>query len=532
MKKISGFVFQDDVLFNTMTVRETLMMSATLRLPDSIPREQKIRRVDEIIGLLGLEKAKDTIIGTPEKKGISGGERKRTAIGMEMIIDPMVIFLDEPTSGLDTFTAYSVVSQLRDLARTGRTVVATIHQPSSKTFMLFDDLLLLAEGRVVYHGPLSEVLDYFSALGHVCPTYMNPADFLFMEVLNDVEALKDSSSSTLDIAIADGFAIKSKSNAYLIDSWSASPQHQALLNHVQTSRKDYSDLPGDLFAGYQRTRSSIFTQFSFLCGRVGRDMIRNKMGVTVRFMKAAFIGLIMALFYKGIPNKTGFALTQDRVNVLFFLCTNEFFSSTGNAVFLFSFERGVFLREYRNGYYSLLPYFVSKSLLEIPLALIAPFISVSIMYPIVGLKRQWGAYAGILFSAQLISMVAAAMGLMLGAIFPDFSAAMALLPAFTLPMMLFSGIQLSLKTIPWYVKFMPYVSPLRWAFHAMAKIEFTGITLENLDSMTNVPHRGEEALALFTDGPVTVAQSWLILFAFFICFTVAGLFFLWRIAKK
>lgn len=531
MKKLSGFVFQDDVLFNTMTVQEALMMSATLRLPESISLEQKTRRVDEIIGILGLEKAKDTIIGTPEKKGISGGERKRTAIGMEMITDPMVIFLDEPTSGLDTFTAYSVVSQLRDLARMGRTVVATIHQPSSKTFMLFDDLLLLAEGRVVYYGPLSDVLEYLSNLGHVCPTYMNPADFLFMEVLNDIETLKDSSSSSLDIAVTDGFAIKSKSNAILIDAWGSSPQSNLLLEQVKESKKNAYGSSTDLFSSFHKVKSSSWTQFKFLCGRVSRDMIRNKMMVTVRFMKAAFFGLLTAFIYQGIGNKQGFALVQDRVSVLFFICTNEFFSSTGNAVYLFSFERAVFLREYRNGYYSLLPYFISKSLLEIPLALIAPFISVSIIYPIVGLKPEWYAYAGIVISSQMVSMVAAAMGLMLGAIFPDFSAAMALLPAFTLPMMIFAGVQLNLKFIPWYLKFMPYLSPLRWAFLAMAKIELTDLQFPDSDPSKGFSD-GNAALAEYALGSITVVQSWLIQLLSFVCFTVAGLFFLWRLTKS
>ena len=114
-----------------MTVREAITMSATLRLSKDISPEAKNKKVEEIIHILNLTKCADTVVGDTNIKGISGGERKRTAMAMEMITNPCILFLDEPTSGLDTFTAYSVVSILKELAESGRTVVATIHQPSS-----------------------------------------------------------------------------------------------------------------------------------------------------------------------------------------------------------------------------------------------------------------------------------------------------------------------------------------------------------------------------------------------------------------
>ncbi|KAL3896285.1 MAG: hypothetical protein SGCHY_004168 [Lobulomycetales sp.] len=135
MKKISGFVFQDDVILSTMTVREAITMSAKLRLPNSLSDEEREARVDSVIKLLHLEKAQNTSIGDSDVKGISGGERKRCAMAMEFITNPYILFLDEPTSGLDSFTAFSVVRTLRDLARTGRTVVTTIHQPSSDVYV-------------------------------------------------------------------------------------------------------------------------------------------------------------------------------------------------------------------------------------------------------------------------------------------------------------------------------------------------------------------------------------------------------------
>ena len=109
MKKISGFVFQDDIILKTMTVKEALYMSALLRLPETISNEEKENKVNEMISLLHLENCKDTIVGDSLSKGISGGERKRLSVGMEMITNPSIIFLDEPTSGLDTYSAYSFI---------------------------------------------------------------------------------------------------------------------------------------------------------------------------------------------------------------------------------------------------------------------------------------------------------------------------------------------------------------------------------------------------------------------------------------
>lgn len=140
----------------------------------AISPAEKAARVETIIALLHLEKAQNTPIGGAQVKGVSGGERKRTCMAMEMIINPALLLLDEPTSGLDSFTAFSVVSILKSLASTGRTIISTIHQPSSEVFHLFDDILLLADGRVMYHGPCSEMVPYFSRLGYECPQYSNP----------------------------------------------------------------------------------------------------------------------------------------------------------------------------------------------------------------------------------------------------------------------------------------------------------------------------------------------------------------------
>lgn len=179
---LSAYVQQDDILFQTMTVRECLEFAAKLKL--SGPDGNKIARVNQLIHDLKLNKCANTRIGGPLVKGVSGGERKRCSIGVELITDPSLIFLDEPTTGLDSFTATSVMEILGDLARKdGRTVVSTIHQPNSDIFEMFDRLMLLARGKIIYFNEARLSVDYFSSINFQCPELSNPADY-FMTMMS------------------------------------------------------------------------------------------------------------------------------------------------------------------------------------------------------------------------------------------------------------------------------------------------------------------------------------------------------------
>ena len=186
IKKISGFVFQDDIILKTMTVKEALYMSALLRLPEEISEQEKMNKVNEMIKLLHLEQCENTIVGDSLSKGISGGERKRLSVGMEMITNPSIIFLDEPTSGLDTYSAYNLIKNLKDLTNMGRTVISTIHQPSSDILRLFDDMIILNQGKIIYLGEVNNLVNYFASIGYQCPEYTNPSDFIFMNILNPI----------------------------------------------------------------------------------------------------------------------------------------------------------------------------------------------------------------------------------------------------------------------------------------------------------------------------------------------------------
>lgn len=181
MKRKIGFVSQDDVLYPHLTVLETLTYAALLRLPKTLTREEKVQHAEMIITELGLTRCRNSPIGGGMAlfRGISGGERKRVSIGQEMLVNPSLLLLDEPTSGLDSTTAQRIVSVLRGLALGGRTVVTTIHQPSSRLYRMFDKVVVLCDGCPIYSGHADRVMGYLESIGYVPAfNFMNPADFL------------------------------------------------------------------------------------------------------------------------------------------------------------------------------------------------------------------------------------------------------------------------------------------------------------------------------------------------------------------
>ncbi|CAG8603607.1 11403_t:CDS:10, partial [Diversispora eburnea] len=182
-RKLIGFVPQEDIMLRELTIREILVHSALMRLPTEMDREEKKKKVVDVIKFLELSHVMDTAIGDEESRGISGGQRKRTNIGMELVAEPSILFLDEPTSGLDSATALEVCKLLKRIAKNqGITVAAVIHSPSERSFEMFDDLMLLGKGgRVVYFGPRNEAMQYFRNLGFIIPTYESQPDFM-MEI--------------------------------------------------------------------------------------------------------------------------------------------------------------------------------------------------------------------------------------------------------------------------------------------------------------------------------------------------------------
>jgi ABC-type multidrug transport system ATPase subunit len=187
VRQMIAFVAQDDSLQITSTPREAIRFSAKLRLPRSTKECELDQLTEQMLTELGLTDCADTVVGGPLLKGISGGERKRTSVGVELVVRPTMIFLDEPTSGLDSFSAVQVCLVLKKVAESGASVLFTIHQPSSEIFSSFDNLILLSRGRAMYQGAVEDVPDFFRSKGFPCPDQFNPADFIMVRMVCSFE---------------------------------------------------------------------------------------------------------------------------------------------------------------------------------------------------------------------------------------------------------------------------------------------------------------------------------------------------------
>ena len=198
MRNLSSYVEQEDALIGSLTVKETINFAARLALPSSVSKRERMERVEELLDSFGIQDQANTLVGTPIRKGISGGQKRRLSVASQLIADPRILFLDEPTSGLDSVASFEVINYIKRIAVQHRLiVVASIHQPSTATFALFDQLMLLSGGKTCYFGRRAGVQDYFDNISHPIPAYTNPAEFLLELVNVDFTKDKDMSRSRL-----------------------------------------------------------------------------------------------------------------------------------------------------------------------------------------------------------------------------------------------------------------------------------------------------------------------------------------------
>ncbi|KAK9072311.1 hypothetical protein SSX86_008744 [Deinandra increscens subsp. villosa] len=399
MKRYTGFVPQDDVLYPHLTVTETLIFTALLRLPKDLTSQEKVTHAEDVINQLRLTRCKNVIIGGPGLRGVSGGERKRVSIGQEMLINPSLLFLDEPTSGLDSTTAQRIVSTIRELARGGRTVVMTIHQPSSKLFYAFHKVLLLSEGNSLFFGKGSEVMSYFDSIGFSPSVAMNPSDFL-LDLANGI--LSDDSSCSGQNEIKQKLVLAYKSN---------------LANNLKAEVLEFDDHMNDDVSENKKPErwTTTWSQQVMVLLRRGVKERRHE------FFSSLKIGQVIAVsFLTGLlwwQSETSHL--QDQSGLLFFYTGFWGFFPLFQAIFTFPQERLMLCKERSSGMYRLSSYFVSRTLGDLPMEMVLPTLFCIITYYMAGLKPSFGSFMYALFALLLSVLVSQGLGLALGALVMD-----------------------------------------------------------------------------------------------------------------
>uniref|UniRef100_A0A8C6KAY5 ATP-binding cassette, sub-family G (WHITE), member 2a n=1 Tax=Nothobranchius furzeri TaxID=105023 RepID=A0A8C6KAY5_NOTFU len=449
-KCLSGYVVQDDVVMGTLTVRENLTFSAALRLPSSISQQEKDQKVNKLIQELGLGRVADSKVGTQLIRGISGGERKRTNIGMELIIDPPVLFLDEPTTGLDASTANSVLLLLKRMANHGRTIILSIHQPRYTIYRLFDSLTLLVNGKQVYHGPAQSALDYFSDIGFICEAHNNPADF-FLDVING-----DSTAVALSNLDQEGLM-----------------KSGPLPSGLSSER-----LQGKQTAKFSPSRTITYntgflTQFKWVLKRTFRNLILNPQTSIAQVAVTLFLALVVgALFFKVQEDQSGI---QNRIGSLFFIVVNQCFSSL-SAAELFITERKLFTHEYISGYYRVSVYFLCKILSDIlTLRTIPAMVFTCVAYFMIGLKATVEAFFTFMFTVALVSYTATSMAMAISADQTVVAIANIFMTISFVFMMIFAGLLVNLPSIASWLAWLKYLSIPRYGLSALQANEFPGL---------------------------------------------------------
>ncbi|ELR18266.1 ABC2 type transporter superfamily protein [Acanthamoeba castellanii str. Neff] len=527
-RRISGYVMQDNLMLDTLTVRETLSFAARLKLPSRMTSEQKERRVDEVMKELGLEHIAHSKVGNAANRGISGGEQKRVAIALELVSSPSLLFLDEPTSGLDSHGATNLVLMLK------RTVICTIHQPSSHMFRAFDKLMLLAQGRA------SHVVDYFEKLSIRPPLHTNPADFILdiafharrkdllegdqhdphhydyaataeakptAEIAEDY--LQDPAATQAGEDDEEGFLIAADeeerryeevvpSTEQLADIYLKSTAYESLAKDLARehtdSRREYYERQN--LTKIEKYGVSIFVQMWVLLLRELLFMIRHPSLFYARFGQQIVMGLLVGSIWFQISENSLYV--QNTLGVLFMTVALLSFVSF-SSVPQYIEQRSIYNRERAAGMYHAFSYFISKTVVGFTLLAMLVCVECSIIYWMVGLRdapvyhffffvfivllTSWAgealifAVCNLAGSTQIAQVVTA---LCLGFFF------------------IFAGFYINANSIPDYYVWAKYSSFIKYGFEALVYNEFVERVVGGIPGKAIIDQT-TEGLSVWTD---------------------------------
>ncbi|CAN0881184.1 Putative white-brown complex homolog protein 30 [Linum grandiflorum] len=406
-KKIVGFVPQDDIVHGNLTVEENLRFNARCRLAANMPKADKVLVIERVIESLGLQAVRDSLVGTVEKRGISGGQRKRVNVGIEMVMEPSLLILDEPTTGLDSSSSQLLLKALRREALEGVNICMVLHQPSFAMFKMFDDFILLAKGGLtVYHGPTKKVEEYFSNIGIIVPERVTPPDH-YIDILEGIT--KPSNNITHEELpvrwmLHNGYTIP-PDMLHICDSMNKDVTTTKSIDFDETSDKDvphsavageehHSSFFGELLQDIlclietqldqlhlnflkskdlsNRSTPTILKQYRYYLGRVTKQRLRE-----ARLQAADLLILLLAGACLGTLAKvddatfgsTGYTYTVIAVSLLCMI----------SALRSFTLDKLHYMRESASGISSL-AYFMSKDTLDLFNTIVKPLVYLSMFY--------------------------------------------------------------------------------------------------------------------------------------------------------
>ncbi|XP_022247433.1 ABC transporter G family member 21-like isoform X1 [Limulus polyphemus] len=438
-----------------------------------MPYHEKMVQVEHIIDVLELRQCLNTRIGDEMKRGLSKGEKKRTSIACELLTNPTTMLLDEPTSGLDSGAALSLMSILKNCARKEhKSVVVTVHQPSSQIFHMFDRLLLLTDGQVAFFGPTRGIFEFFCEVGlHMTPHY-NPADFIIEQVRKNPEIrdkLIKAAPNFSELKEVCGTIERISSISGL--SHLTDPTEDIGDSGVSSSSDAYSSvfssevyLPEEV----EKWPTCFWTQLKVLSRRKFQEA-HGRMLSSLNWIQTIGLGLVSGLLW--------FQMERTETNLsdiqgwMFFSITYWMLFALFGALTSFPLEREVVNKERESGTYRLSAYCLAKMIGEFPLTVTLPSVFHFISYSMLGLHdpQTFLCLWGFLF---LNTVVAQSAGILVGALCVDLEVSVTVSALYSLSTMLFGGFYA--KSIPSWLLWLKYFSMVHYAVNNMQIIEFGG----------------------------------------------------------
>lgn len=496
VRKQIAFVAQDDSLPITSTPRECIKFSAKLRLPKQTTAEQIDVLTDRMLKELGLENCADTYVGGALLKGISGGERKRTSVGVELVVRPSLVFLDEPTSGLDSYSAEQVVLLLKKVAKAGTGVLFTIHQPSSQIFNSFDHLILLNSGQIMYQGEVEDIYAYFEQRGQPVPEHYNPSDWI-------MDVAQRNTVKELD---SQGF--------FLTDE-------RALETATEAVEEEEESSPQKL------QKPGFLTQIKLLYKREALEIKRNVPATGARFGITIFINILMGLIFKGVGSTDAaqYSNLQSRFGAVVMIVLNIMFGTAQPALMAFPEDRPVFLREYTTNHYRVISYFLARFTSEAIITFLQVFVGIIITFFLLDFQSNFFEFVLINYAAAMASTAAS---IWLGCSIEDPQLGIQLLPMLFVPQMLFAGFFVSTDLLPVYIRWAQYLCPLTYALRLLNLAEFGECAKGN-------DKAAENCRRLFEITDVVEEDRWwywLVMLSIFLGYRLGGLIILKQKSTK
>ncbi|XP_010526988.1 PREDICTED: ABC transporter G family member 5-like [Tarenaya hassleriana] len=465
-KKISGYVTQKDTLFPLLTVEETLMFSAKLRL--NLPREELRLRVKSLVQELGLEAVAMARVGDDRVRGISGGERRRVSIGVEVIHDPRVLILDEPTSGLDSTSALQIIEMLKLMAETrGRTIILSIHQPGFRIVKLFNSVLLLANGSVLHQGSLDQLGGYLRSIGLQLPLHVNIVEFAIESIEDIRKQQKIQRGRRVGHVLTSTTQQQKKSEDMKEEGRSGKSTLQQLFQQSKVADK------GTMNAGIEFNRNfakSRIEETMILTHRFSKNIFRTMELFACRTVQMLASGLVLGLIFHNL--KVDLIGARERVGLFAFILT-FLLTRTIEALPIFLQEREILMKETSSGSYRVSSYAIANGLVYLPFLLILAILFTVPVYWLVGLNPNFMAFLHFLLLIWLILYTANSVVVCFSALVPNFIVGNSVISGFMGSFFLFSGYFISKHEIPSYWIFMNYISLFKYPFEGFLINEFS-----------------------------------------------------------